>query len=163
MTAFGHYTTAREVVQGLDLTGKVALVTGGNAGEANQPSGVKGLQQKACFLLSEHKLVLLSTELKCGSGSHPTSDATAGIGTKTVDALACAGCHVLLTSRSVNADVRLCSRAGQRLKHLLLMHADPLRLAIVSQRMSETQAQRSPSCSWTWPTWALCMPSQKSC
>ena len=61
---------------------------------------------------------------------------------KTVDALACAGCHVLLTSRSVHADVRLCSRAGQQLKHLLLMHADLLRLAIVSQRMSEMQAQR---------------------
>ena len=34
MTVFGHYTTAREVVQNLDLTAKVALVTGGNAGEA---------------------------------------------------------------------------------------------------------------------------------
>lgn len=67
MTAFGHYTTAREVVQGLDLTGKVALVTGGNA----------------------------------------------GIGTKTVDALACAGCHVLLTSRSVEAGKRVAEDVGK--------------------------------------------------
>ena len=35
MTAFGHYTTAREVLQrAADLTGQVALLTGGNAGEA---------------------------------------------------------------------------------------------------------------------------------
>ncbi len=133
MTAFGHYTTAREVVQGLDLTGKVALVTGGNAGEAikHQASRASNIAVRAQALISKSVL-----------GIHLPSDAVAGIGTKTVDALACAGCHVLLTSRSVHGDVRLCSRAGQQLRNLLLMNVDLLRLANGLQRMLGKQAQR---------------------
>lgn len=53
----GHYSTAIEALQGADLTGKGALVTGGNS----------------------------------------------GIGVETVRALAHAGAHVILTSRSVEA------------------------------------------------------------
>ena len=37
MTAFGHYTTATEVVQGVDLTGKGAIVTGANSGSLVRP------------------------------------------------------------------------------------------------------------------------------
>ena len=69
MTAFGHYTTAREVLQrgaackstcmqlsetSSDLTGAVALITGGNAG-TDQPSGMR---HKAWFLPIDPKFVL---------------------------------------------------------------------------------------------------------
>ena len=55
MTTFGHYTTAREVLQGLDLIGKVALVTGGNAGEATNHEASRACNLRRDYLLSEHK------------------------------------------------------------------------------------------------------------
>ena len=76
MVPFGAKTTAQQVVQGLDLTGKGALVTGGNSGRAYALN---------CLLLAR------AMQQPCAL--------LAGIGTKTVEALASAGANVIMTSR----------------------------------------------------------------
>ena len=77
MVPFGAKTTAQQVVQGADLTGRGVLVTGGNSGRLGRPQ-LPLLQAKA--------------------GQQPCA-LNAGIGTKTVEALASAGANVILTSR----------------------------------------------------------------
>ena len=78
MVPFGAKTTAQQVVQGLDLTGKGALVTGGNSGGLGCPQLLLAhTMQQSCALI-------------------------AGIGTKTVEALASVGVNVILTSRQAH-------------------------------------------------------------
>ena len=76
MVRFGAKTTAKEVVQGLDLTEKGVLVTGG----------------------TQVALDALSCLLPARAMQQPCALNT-GIGTATVEALASAGAHVIFTSR----------------------------------------------------------------
>ena len=96
---FGASTPALEVIEGIDLTGKTAVVTGGNR----------------CYLDPP----LLDTPPPRPNHQYRATDPPtqsheahirSGIGVETVRALASAGARVLMTSRSVEAGQKVADR-----------------------------------------------------
>lgn len=80
------YSTAEEALQGAVLTGKAAIVTGGNAGvPCPGPHAATGRQGRAATL-----------------STAPPSPPCAGLGAETVRVLAGAGADVIMCSRSTS-------------------------------------------------------------
>ena len=79
---FGHRTTARQVVEGHDLSGRTAIITGGNSGNCT-----------ATFLAVSAQLVMKIPESYSALAS--------GLGTETAKALLSAGAKVIFSSRNL--------------------------------------------------------------
>lgn len=86
MGGLGFYTTATQALQGADLAGKTAVVTGGNSGIGDHSHKGNPLQLFPGISRAEQ---------------------LGPAGLETVRALALAGAHVVLLSRSVDAGKKI--------------------------------------------------------